>query len=136
MIYWSNSIFLQKEFISLIIFSIILPVIIYRMIWHKKTISRMAVLYFGATLILLAGIDVFLLRIMVNIAKNSPGMVDDVVFNSEISAALYLLPALYAGTGINLVSHILISHLTEAEKQFDSEHLALASQHEAHKKTS
>jgi hypothetical protein len=62
------------------------------------------------------------LRILADIAKHSPGVVDDRIFNSEMSAALYLLPALYAGTGINLVSHVLISHLVDAEKKFDREH--------------
>jgi hypothetical protein len=118
----SNSLFLQKEFISLVIFSILAPVVIYHTIWHKKSISHVSVVYFGGALIVLAGIDVFLLRILADIAKHSPGVVDDRIFNSEMSAALYLLPALYAGTGINLVSHVLISHLVDAEKKFDREH--------------
>jgi hypothetical protein len=118
----NNSLFLQKEFISLVIFSILAPVVIYRTIWLKKTISHVSVVYFGGALIVLAGIDVFLLRILADIAEHSPSVVDDRIFNSELSAALYLLPALYAGTGINLVSHILISHLVDAEKKFDREH--------------
>ena len=29
---------------------------------------------------------------------------------------------MFAGIGINLVSHVLIRHLVEAEKQFEKEH--------------
>jgi hypothetical protein len=52
-------------------------------------------------------------------AKLSPSAFDDKIFSSEIAVALYLLPAMFAGTGINVVSHILINHLIEAEKSFD-----------------
>lgn len=117
-----GNVFLEKEFFLLIVFSIFIPVILYRLMWSKRTISRVMVFFFGLALILLAGIDVFLLRILADLAKHSSSILDDRVFNSEISVALYLLPALFAGTGINLVSHIFIKHLVEAEKRFDSEH--------------
>jgi hypothetical protein len=29
---------------------------------------------------------------------------------------------LFAGIGVNMISHILMTHLTDAEKKFDSEH--------------
>jgi hypothetical protein len=41
----SDNVFLQKEFISLVIFSIIMPVVIYRTIWHKQVISRASVFF-------------------------------------------------------------------------------------------
>lgn len=116
-----NSVFLEKEFIALIAFSIACPVLIYFAIWHKRTISRTSVVLFGVALIVLAGLDVFFLRILSEMT-NTLSSVDKVLFNSEISVALYLLPALYAGTGINLISHILIGHLTLAEKNFDKQH--------------
>jgi hypothetical protein len=46
---------------------------------------------------------------------------DDAVLIDEISFALYILPALFAGIGINVVSHILVSHLVEAEERFKYE---------------
>jgi len=49
-------------------------------------------------------------------------MLDNRLFSSELLVALYLLPALYAGTGINLISHILVTHLAKAERKFDVEH--------------
>jgi hypothetical protein len=31
---------------------------------------------------------------------------------------LYVLPALLAGVGINVTSHVLIQHLTDAQRRF------------------
>ena len=117
-----NSVFLEKEFIALVVFSVAFPIFIYFAIWHKRSISRTTVVLFGGALILIAGLDVFLLRILSDMAKHTLSSIDKGLFNSEISVALYLLPVLYAGTGINLISHILISHLALAEKKFDKEH--------------
>jgi hypothetical protein len=55
-------------------------------------------------------------------AKLSASFIDDALFASELSLALYLLPALFGGIGINLVSHVLVNHLVQAEKRFKSEH--------------
>lgn len=70
-------------------------------------------------LILISGIDVFLLQRLAVRAKESASLLDDYVFSSELSVALYLLPALFAGVGVNAISHILISHLIESEKRYD-----------------
>jgi ABC-type multidrug transport system fused ATPase/permease subunit len=113
------NIFIEKEFIGLILFSIVLPILLYWFLWHRRAISRFSVVLFGIGLIIIAGLDVFFLRLLADIAKNSISTLDDRFFNSELSVALYLFPALYAGTGINLISHILINHLTKAEKKFD-----------------
>jgi indole-3-glycerol phosphate synthase len=119
------SVFLEKEFIELIVFSVATPVLVYFLIWHKRSISRATVVSFGIILIILAGLDIFLLRILSDMAKHSLSMLDNRLFSSELSVALYLLPALYAGTGINLISHILVTHLAKAEIKFDAEHGAL-----------
>jgi hypothetical protein len=55
-------------------------------------------------------------------AKLTPSLADDKIFVSEVSIALYLLPAMFGGIGINLLSHVLISHLYSAEKRFKKEH--------------
>jgi hypothetical protein len=36
--------------------------------------------------------------------------------------ALYLLRLLFAGIGMNMISHILMTLLTDADRKFDSEH--------------
>ena len=116
------NIFIEKEFTGLILFSIVIPILLYWFLWHRRAISRFSVVLFGIGLIIIAGLDVFFLRLLAEIVKNSPSPIDDRFFNSELSVALYLFPALYAGTGINLISHILNNHLTKAEKNFDKGH--------------
>ena len=64
------------------------------------------------------------------VALNAPGaradLVDLAVQLARVlqlvgwgALGLYLLPALFAGIGINLVSHVLIHHLVSAERRFD-----------------
>ena len=115
----NSSVFLEKEFLLLVIFSLLLPAVIYRTMWLMRAISRKTVLLFGLALIVLAGVDIFLLQTLANMAKLSSSVFDYKIFSSELTVALYLLPTLFAGTGINVVSHIIINHLTEAESQFD-----------------
>ena len=79
-------------------------------------------LLFGLVLIAVAGIDIALLRLLATRALASSASFDDHVFASEVTIGLYLLPALFAGIGINLVSHVLIHHLASAERRFDQNH--------------
>lgn len=117
-----NSAFVEVEFLMLIVFSLVLPVSIYGYMMWKRSISRKTVLLFGVILIVIAGVDIFLLRSLAALAKSSPSLVDDIFFRSELSVALYLMPAVFAGIGVNMMSHILIRHLTDAEREFDREH--------------
>lgn len=117
-----QSTFLEFEFFLLVLFSIIVPVGIYSYLMWKKAISRKTVLLFGTALIILSGIDIVLLQKLKEMVEHSSSMLDDVIFASELSITLYLLPAVFAGVGINVVSHILISHLVDAEKRFDQAH--------------
>ncbi len=116
------SIFAEKEFVLLIVVSIVLPIALYLYMMMKRALSRAAVLMFGITLVLIAGANVVLLQRLATMAKGSPSLLDDRLFSSEISLALYLLPALLAGIGINIISHVIVTHLGEAEKQFEREH--------------
>ena len=43
------------------------------------------------------------------------------MFDSEVTVGLYVLPALLAGIGINVTSHVLIQHLTDAQRRFAGE---------------
>lgn len=87
----------------------------------KKAISRLTVLLLGIILIVISGIDVFLLQHMTRAAETSLSA-SNMFFAHEFSVALYLLPLLFAGIGVNMFSHILITHLVDAEKKFDREH--------------
>jgi hypothetical protein len=118
----NDSIFVEKEFFLLIVVSIILPVGLYAFMMAKKALSRASVLLFGVILVVISGANVVLLQRLAAMAKISASALDNRVFSSEISLALYLLPALFAGIGINIISHIIIVHLGDAERQFEREH--------------
>lgn len=55
---------------------------------------------------LMSGIEVILLQRPGVMAKKSLSFCDDMLFRSQISAALYLLPLLFTGIGINVLSPI------------------------------
>ncbi len=111
---------IQVDFLALIIFPFLLPVGIYAYMMWKKAISRITVLLLGIILIVISGVDLFLLQHLTQKAETSPTA--SMFFAHEFSIALYLLPLLFAGIGVNMISHILVAHLADAEKQFDREH--------------
>ena len=117
-----TSIFFETRFWLLVVTSVVLPFSIYGVLLAKRAVSPKMVLLLGFCLVVIAGADVYLLRYLSALAKQTLSLTDDVVFLSELSSGLYLLPAMFAGIGINLVSHVLIRHLVEAEKQFEKEH--------------
>jgi hypothetical protein len=115
------SVFTELRFWLLIVFSVVVPIGIYGFLLRTKKISRGAVLVFGVLLILIAGIDVYLLQALTVRARVTPSLLDDVIFVRELSVALYLLPALFGGVGVNLVSHVVAAHLALAERRFERE---------------
>ena len=117
----STTVFTEVRFWLLVAFSVVLPFCIYGALLAKRAVSRPTVLLFGFTLLGIAGFDIYLLQSLAAMAKLTSSLADDAVFLSEVSVALYLLPAMFGGIGINLVSHILVKHLVEAEKQFENE---------------
>lgn len=118
----NNSVFVEIQFFMLIVCTFVLPIGIYSYMMWKRSISRKVVLLFGVLLIAVSGGNIFLLHLLRIMAKGTPSLLDDSIFASEMSVALYLVPAIFAGIGVNIISHILISHLADAEKKFDREH--------------
>ena len=118
----SPSEFLETQFFALVLFSVVLPGCIYGYMMWKQAISHVAVSLFGLSLLAISGIDVFLLQRLAALARSSPSLVDDRFFASELSVALYVLPVLFAGIGVNMISHVLIRHISQAEKRFEREH--------------
>ncbi len=118
----SRSVFTEFEFWVLVAFSLVLPLAIYAAMLARRAISRYTVLGLGVVLVLMSGADLYLLQHLAAAAKLTPSLADDALFLSEISVALYLLPALFGGIGINVVSHILVKHLEEAEARYQQEH--------------
>jgi hypothetical protein len=118
----TTTVFTEIEFWLLIVFSLVLPFSIYAVLLSKKTISRYTVLAFGFALVVIAGVDVYLLQRLAAAAKLTSSLIDDAIFASEVSLALYLLPAMFGGIGINVISHILVKHLGESEDQYQRKH--------------
>ena len=118
----STTVFAELRFWLLVAFSVVLPFAMYAVLLRKRAVSRNTVLVLGFTFVVIAGVDVYLLRGLSALARLTPSLADDAVFLSEISVGLYLVPAMFGGIGINLVSHVLLRHLDDAEQQFDDEH--------------
>ena len=116
------SVFVELRFWALVVFSLVLPAGIYGLLLATRSISRAAVLGFCIALVLISGVDVYLLQSLATVAKSTPSLADDAVFISELSIALCFLPVVFGGIGVNLISHVLLRHLTEAEMRFDREH--------------
>ena len=112
-------VFLETKFWLLILFSVLLPIIIYWWLMARSAISKYTVLMFGMILLGLSGIDFYLLKALANLSKTTTTLLDDKIFGSEITLALYLLPVAFGGVGVNLISHVLIRHLHTAERRFE-----------------
>ena len=114
-----QTVFVQMQFYFLLLFSLIVPVAIYVGLLWRRVISRNTVLIFGVALLLISGVDIYLLQVLASMAKTTSSHWDNTVFLSELSLALYLLPLTYGGIGVNLISHVLIRHLSHAERRFE-----------------
>ncbi len=114
----NQSVFVEFEFWLLVVFSILMPTAI---IWISLTIrkvSRNHVLAVGLLLVAIAGVDIYLLQALQRRSRETPSTADDIIFDSEITVGLYVLPALLAGIGVNVVSHVIIQHLSDAQRHF------------------
>jgi len=118
----STSVFTEAKFWLMVVVSVVLPFGIYGLLLAKRAISRTTVLLLGFSLVAIAGLDVFFLQSLARAARLTPSLVEDGFFGSEVSIAFYLLPAMFGGIGVNVISHILVSHLLEAERRFAEEH--------------
>ena len=115
------SVFYEMKFILLVLFSLVIPVGIYIFLNKKFSISSWAVAAFALLLVVVAGIDVVLLESLEEMAKTTGSPLHNKIFSGQLSLALYLFPALFAGLGVNLLTHVLVGHLNEAESEFDKE---------------
>ena len=118
----TRSVFAEIWFWLVVIVSVALPFGIYGVLMVKRAISRTTVLFLGFSLIGVAALAVYVLQRLTAVARLTPSLADDAIFVSEVSLALYLLPFLFGGIGVNVVSHILVAHLVEAEERFKKEH--------------
>lgn len=105
--------FAELEFWFLILSSALAPALIWGMVLAKRTASRTTILVLGLVLVVISGVSFYLLQMLATHSKNSPSLADDSLFASELTLSLYLIPALFAGIGINFISDRLIGHVRE-----------------------
>jgi hypothetical protein len=114
----NQSVFVEFEFWLLVVFSIVIPTVIIWMCLNIRKVSRNHVLAVGLLMVAIAGLDIYLLQALQRRSRETPSTADDVIFDSEITVGLYVLPALLAGIGVNVASHVIIEHLSDAQLQF------------------
>jgi len=119
----SQSVFVEIRFWLMLLVSVVLPLGINGVLLAKRAVSRTTVLILGITLVSIAGLDLFFLQSLAAAARLTPSLTDDAFFLSEISMALYLIPATFGGIGVNVISHIVVTHLVEAERRFAAEQI-------------
>ncbi|HEX7646148.1 MAG TPA: GGDEF domain-containing protein [Noviherbaspirillum sp.] len=117
----TNSVFFQRDFFLLLVFSVFTPIAGYLYLFKRSSVSRRAVLLLALLLMVMAGADVVLIQSLAAAAKAAAEPIEKKIFSSEISVALYVLPLVSAGLGINLASHSLFRHLSESEENFERE---------------
>jgi len=113
-----DTVFVELKFWILVVCSFLLPGFILWLFLTVRAIKRSTVLVLAVLLVAISGVDFYLLQELARLARLTPSLADDAVFDSEVTIGLYLLPALLAGVGINVASHVLIQHLTDAESRF------------------
>lgn len=118
----ASTVFAEAKFWMMVMASVVLPFGLYTVLMTKRAISTRSTLLLGFALVAIAALDVYFLRILSSAAKATPSLADDAVFLSEISLALYLLPVMFGGIGVNVISHVLVKHLDEANRRFIEEH--------------
>jgi len=102
---------LRLEFWLLVLTSLALPLAMVIHLLRATLVSRWVLLGYACVLIALSGLDIILLKMVAELARASGSLVDNGVFLSEYSLALYLLPLISAGLGINLLSYVITQHL-------------------------
>lgn len=118
----SHTVFSELRFWLMIVASIVLPVGLYTFLMVKRAISQPTTLLLGFALVAIAGLDIYFLQILSTAAKLTSSLADDAIFLSEMSLALYLIPAMFGGIGVNVISHVLVRHLDDSNRRFNREH--------------
>lgn len=114
------TVFTQVRFWLLVLCSLVFPAAIFVTLFVRREFSKKTVLGFGLLLIVLAGVDIFVLRALSHQARLTPSLADDLVFSSELSVALYIFPAAFGTFGLNMVSHVLMHYLKQKEARFEA----------------
>jgi EamA domain-containing membrane protein RarD len=111
----------ELRFWALIALSLAVPVGLYALLRKRRAISTRTTLLLGVTLVTVATVDTGLLHSLASGAAQTVTKLDD-VFASEMAIGLYLVPAMFGGVGIDLISTVLRNHLQAAEHRHRSGH--------------
>lgn len=117
----NNPFYLEFKFWGALSCSVIIPTILFAWMTWRRSISAFVIIVIGLFLVFIAGIDAIFLRLLSAKAKATPDILDDKIFVSEISIALYIIPLILAGIGVNLASHVLCNHIIIAELDEEKE---------------
>lgn len=117
-----DTVFVEVKFWLLVVFSLVVPAGLVWICLTARALSRNTVLMLGVLLVGIAGFDFYLMQELARLSRMTPSLADDAIFDSEITVGLYVLPALLAGVGVNVASHVLIEHLTDAQRRFARKH--------------
>ncbi|HYP84487.1 MAG TPA: hypothetical protein VES41_14085 [Variovorax sp.] len=112
----TGSVFVEMRFWALIFMTVVVPLALYLLLRHRRAVSRVTVLMLGLALVAIAAVDVWLLHGLQNAAVHNASKLDDFL-DSEVTVGLYLIPALFGGVGIDLVSTIIRQHLLHMERR-------------------
>ena len=111
----SGSVFVEVRFWLLVFITLVAPLAMYVLLRHQRAVSRASVLLLGLTLVVIAAVDVWLLHGLQAAAIKNLSRLDDFL-DSEVTLSLYLIPALFGGVGIDLVSTVIRQHLLRIER--------------------
>jgi hypothetical protein len=110
-----SAIYFEGEFWSLVVTALLLPGGIFSWLIRKRRVSWKVATVLSIILIVLGGIVAVLLQMLATRVKATPEIGDDMIFASEFSIALYILPLLLAGIGMNLLTRVLNDHVIFVE---------------------
>lgn len=82
--------------------SVILPLECMACRCSSAPFRRALPLALGFALVAIAGLDVYFLQILASEARLTRSLADDAVFVPEVSLALYLIPVMFGGIGVNV----------------------------------
>ena len=111
----TRPIYLEFEFWGLLVCTGIIPFVTLLWMMRQRHFQRSILVTIGTFLVFLSGLDAIFLQRLSTKAKASANILDDRIFASEISIALYIIPLILAGIGVNLASYVLCEHLKITE---------------------
>ena len=86
------SVFAEFYFWLLVVCSLVLPAAIYVTLLFQRVVSRATILMVGLTLVAISGVDLFLPQRRQTMSKLTPSLLDDAVFNSEVTIGFFCCP--------------------------------------------